>query len=77
MQIQLKGHQKCNLFVGGDRRDKSIKNYIESSTSDMFLIKKSGDFLEIWGAEELVEEVPVISVIDDPVIRKPSKKKKE
>lgn len=74
MKIALRGHQICNLFVGGDRRDKSLQSVIQGSPSKCFLLKKVGDVFHVWIADE-VNEPPAKK--DKPKIFKMSKKKKK
>lgn len=76
MEIILSGHQRCNLYVGGDRRDKSIQSVFEGTEHKNFYLVKldNGDF-EVWQADE----IPILphSTKEKPRIVKRSKGKKK
>ena len=79
MNIELKGLQKCNLFVGGDSRDKSLQSVIEGTPHKMFLVRKSDDgWLEVWQADEIVAPVVPNHIPNDKprTVKKSFKKKK-
>ena len=76
MYIKLKGLQRCNLFVGGDRRDKSLQSALETP-HDLFLIKKTADgWFEVRQVEE-VDEPIVVAPTPLPVSGAGKKKKKD
>lgn len=76
MQIILKGHRRCNLYVGGDRRDKSLQDIIEGTEHKEFFLKKSEDgTLEIWQATQFVPVIPETK--KDPPIKEVFHKKKK
>lgn len=71
MEIILGGYRKCNLYVGGDRRDKSLQDIIEGTEHKEFFLKKLED-----GTLEISQVTHVLPITHKTKKEAPDKKRK-